>query len=157
MEPTLHCATPAAGCEADEEDRIFAVPYGDDTPQRGDIVVFQAPPRARNECGAAGLFVKRVIGLPRERWEQRDGVVFVDGTRLAEPYVHTGRRDSRTLTLADLPPRGRYTRIPEDMYLILGDNRSSSCDSRIWGFVPLENIRGKVVEIRRGSERIKIG
>jgi len=60
------------------------------------------------------------------------------------------------LTLAGIPPRRKRTRIPPRMYIVLGDNRSSSCDSRFWGFLPLANVRGKVVEIKRGSQRIHL-
>ena len=63
MEPTLHCARPAQGCERSVSDRIVVRrPPGD--LKRGDILVFQTPPLAARECGAGGLFVKRVIGLP---------------------------------------------------------------------------------------------
>jgi signal peptidase I len=156
MEPTLHCARPAPGCEANERDLVYAVPYKDSEPQRGDIVVLQTPSLARTECGASGLFIKRVIGLPGEAWRERAGADYIDGKRLDEPYLRPGRRDNRTLSLADVPPGGKFTRIPPRMYLVLGDNRRSSCDSRVWGLVPLANIRGRVIEIKRGSKRIHL-
>ena len=58
--------------------------------------------------------------------------------------------------MKDIPPRGTLDRVPPRMYLVLGDNRRASCDSRVWGLVPLANIRGKIVEIKRGSERIHL-
>jgi signal peptidase I len=86
MEPTLHCARPNFGCEGKEADRIFAVPYGDEEPKRGDIVVFLTPPKAAAQCGAAGLFIKRVIGLPGESWRERSGEIEIDGTAIREPW-----------------------------------------------------------------------
>src|SRR5919197_444193 len=50
MEPTLHCARPAPLCEAEEDDLVYAVPYEDDRPRRGDIVVFRTPPAALAKC-----------------------------------------------------------------------------------------------------------
>jgi signal peptidase I len=116
---------------------------------RGDIVVFETPRLARPECGSGGKFAKRVIGLPEEVWEERDGFVYIDGKKLGEPYVQDVHRDTQTLTLKDIPPRGRMTKIPQGMYFVMGDNRASSCDSRRWGLVPRANVVGKVVEILR--------
>jgi signal peptidase I len=147
MEPTLHCARPAPLCEATEDDLVYAVPYSDDRPQRGDIVVFRTPPAARDKCGAGGTFIKRVIGLPGERWSERRGAILIDGRPLSEPWLGNVARDDLTLGGGSIPPA---------RYLLLGDNRRASCDSRVWGPVRLANIRGRVVEIKRGSERIHL-
>jgi signal peptidase I len=146
MEPTLHCARPAAGCEASTSDRVLAnrFIYHFRDPKRGEIVVFKTPSLAKQECGSEGTFVKRLIGLPGEVWEERSGFVYINGKKLDESYIQPDRRDSQTLGLADLPPRGKYTRIPPDYYLMMGDNRNSSCDSRRWGLVPRKNLIGKV-------------
>jgi len=146
MEPTLHCARPAAGCEAGTSDRVLAnrFIYHFRDPRRGEIVVFNTPPLARQECGSEGTFVKRLIALPGEVWEERNGFVYINGKKLNEPYIQPSRRDSQTLGLADLPPRGKDTRIPAGYYLMMGDNRNSSCDSRRWGLVPRKNLIGKV-------------
>ena len=146
MEPTLHCAVPAQGCEASTSDRVLACRfcYRLHSPHRGDIVVFKTPSLAEQECGSQGTFVKRLIGLPGDVWEERAGFVYIDGKKLDEPYLHPDRRDDRTLTLADLPPRNTYKAIPKDMYLMMGDNRRSSCDSRAWGLVPRKNLIGSV-------------
>jgi signal peptidase I len=146
MEPTLHCARPGTGCEASTSDRVLAnrFIYHFRDPKRGEIVVFHTPPLAKVKCGAGGTFVKRLIGLPGEVWEERSGYVYINGQKLNEPYIHADRRDSQTLTLADIPPRNTMTRIPKDMYLMMGDNRSSSCDSRVWGLVPRTNLIGEV-------------
>jgi signal peptidase I len=146
MEPTLHCARPAQGCEASTSDRVLAnrFIYHFRDPKRGEIVVFNTPTLARQECGSQGTFVKRLIGLPGEVWEERAGFVYINGRKLNEPYVKPERRDHQTLGLKDIPPRGAYTRIPQDYYLMMGDNRNSSCDSRRWGLVPRKNLIGKV-------------
>src|SRR4051794_13455586 len=132
MEPTLHCARPASGCEARFSDRILAcrLCYRLSAPKRGDVVVFRTPPLAAVRCGAGGTYVKRLIGLPGELWEERGGYVFINGRRLDEPYIPSDRRDTRTIPAIRIP-RGRY--------FMMGDNRISSCDSRRWGTVPRSN------------------
>jgi signal peptidase I len=146
MEPTLHCARPEPDCEASSSDRILAnrFIYHFRDPRRGDIVVFHAPPEAAREC-IGGIFVKRIIGLPGETWAERKGVTYIDGHRLVETYIPAARRDADTKTLLAIPPVGKLKRIPPGMYLMEGDNRAHSCDSRVWGLVPRGNIIGKVV------------
>ena len=98
MEPTLHCARPAAGCESRFSDRVLAnrFIYRLRDPERGEVVVFETPPKARAQCGAGGTFVKRIVGLPGETLELRlmqgKEFVFIDGERLEEPYVEGDRR-----------------------------------------------------------------
>jgi signal peptidase I len=144
MEPTLHCARPEPACEASRSDRILVnrFIYRFHPPRRGDIVVFHAPPAATREC-IGGIFVKRIIGLPGEAWSERSGVTYINGRRLTEPYIGQGRRDRETNELVDIPPVGTLRRIPPRMYLVEGDNRAHSCDSRVWGLVPRANIIGK--------------
>jgi signal peptidase I len=146
MEPTLHCARPEPDCEAGTSDRILAnrFVYRFHPPRRGDIVVFHAPEAARREC-LGGIFVKRIIGLPGEVWSEKAGLTYINGRRLAEPYIAPARRDSDTKELVDIPPVGTMRRIPPRMFLVEGDNRAHSCDSRVWGLVPRANIIGKVV------------
>jgi signal peptidase I len=142
MEPTLHCARAAPGCEARFSDRVLAnrFIYHLRDPRRGEIVVFKTPPEAQVRCGAGGTFVKRLIGLPGETIEVRleggAGYVFIDGKRLIEPYV----RKERRLGGMEMPPQ----KIPPNKYFMMGDNRSQSCDSRQWGPVSRENVIGKV-------------
>jgi signal peptidase I len=145
MEPTLHCARPEAYCEGSSSDRVLAnrFIYHFRDPRRGEIVVFHAPKAAKAAC-IGGIFVKRIIGLPGDVWEERNGYTYINGTRLSEPYVQPNRRDNETKTLADIPPVGTLHRIPKDMYLMEGDNRAHSCDSRVWGLVPRKSIIGKV-------------
>jgi signal peptidase I len=146
MEPTLHCARPSPGCLADREDEIEVRP--EERYERGDIVVFETPPAARVWCGAGGLYAKRIVGLPGERVAiRRNGVVSLDGRPLDESdYIHPDRRHSVA---------GRWN-IGRDQYFLLGDNRSQSCDSRIWGSLPREKIIGSVVAINRPSGRIEL-
>ena len=145
MEPTLHCARPEVGCEASSSDRILAnrFIYHFRKPKRGEIVVFNPPRRASFVCpGGGGVYVKRIIGVPGDRWEERKGFVYVDGRRLDEPYITAARRDERSVTLTQLRP-GIAT-IPDDEYIMMGDNRKQSCDSRDWGLVPRKSIVGEV-------------
>jgi len=141
MEPTLHCAQPAIGCSGAHADRVVVRPLRAGEPRRGDIVAFHTPPLARIRCGAGGVFLKRVIGLPGERVSERDGIVFVDGKRLGEPYVAADRRDHE--------PRRTWPRLRAGHYFLLGDNRAQSCDSRIWGSVRRAKIIGVITKVYR--------
>jgi signal peptidase I len=75
----------------------------------------------------------------------RDGRVFINGSRLEEPYVPAERRDGDTR-----PPE----RIPKDHYFVMGDNRGSSCDSRVWGPLPRASLIGKVFAVYFPPRRI---
>ena len=146
MEPTLHCARPGSGCEARWSDRVLAnrFIYHFRDPKRSEIVVFKTPPAAEVACnsgdqGAGGeTFVKRIVGLPGEMWREQDGFIYINGQKLNEPYVKPDRRDTETI-----PTK----KIPEGQYLMLGDNRASSCDSRRWGTVPRKNLIGPVFAV----------
>jgi signal peptidase I len=149
MEPTLHCAGAGLGCTARFSDRVLAnrFIYHLVDPDRGDIVVFETPADARRDCGAGGTFVKRIIGLPGETWEMRGGFVLIDGVRLREPYVEGNRRDTD-----NYPP----SRIPKNHYYVMGDNRGTSCDSRVWGPLPRANLIGKVFAVYWPPRRISL-
>jgi signal peptidase I len=154
MEPSLHCARPASGCEARFSDRVLAnrFIYHLREPRRGEIVVFKTPPEARARCGAGGTFVKRIIGLPGETLEVKlvrgDGVVYINGHRLQEPYVRSDRRAQSAVT--------QPTKIPPGQYFMMGDNRVQSCDSRVWGSVPRKNLIGKVFATYWPPNRISL-
>ena len=98
---------------------------------RGDIVVFERPP---NEGGSADIkdLIKRVIGLPGDTIEARDGVVYINDQPLSEPYVHGQPTDNLS----------RRT-VPKGMYFVMGDNRGNSKDSRIFGPIPRNIIVGR--------------
>jgi signal peptidase I len=148
MEPTLHCARPGSGCEARFSDRVLAnrFIYHFRKPHRGDIIVFKTPPLAKQKCGAGGTFVKRLIALPGETWQEKNGFVYIDGKKLIEPYIKADRRDAGT----SYPPR----KIPDGMYFMMGDNRTQSCDSREWGSVPRGNLIGEVFAVYWPPNRI---
>ena len=149
MEPTLHCGTGSSGCTSHFSDRVLAnrFIYRFRAPHRGEIVVFNVPDKAKSACGAGGVFVKRIVGLPGETWQERNGVVYINGRRLREPYIKNDRRDFQTW-----PTR----KIPKDGYFMMGDNRQSSCDSRRWGTVPRANIIGKVFALYWPPQRIRL-
>jgi signal peptidase I len=136
MEPTLHCAKPVDGCQGRFADRVVAnrFIYRFRDPKRGEIVVFETPATAA-ACGETGTFVKRIVGLPGEVVSVRDGFVYIDGARLSEPYVEPSFRDGQTKS---------WRPVPEDSYFVMGDNRAASCDSRVWGTVPRDDLIGPI-------------
>ena len=111
-----------------EED---SVRYAIHPPERGEVIVFEFPDI--NPSNSKKDFVKRVIGLPGETIEVKDGVPFVDGVVLEEPYLTTKDHSN-----------GRKVELGPGEYYVMGDNRAHSNDSRNWGAVPEENLRGKV-------------
>lgn len=98
-----------------------------DPPNRGEVIVFNYPLDPGKD------FVKRVVGLPGETVEVRDGTVYIDGEALPEPYLQ--RRDASS---------SRPLALGEGEYYVIGDNRRNSNDSRAWGAVPEDNIVGRV-------------
>ncbi len=81
--------------------------------------------------------IKRVIGLPGEHVEYKDGNLYIDGFLIEDTYGKTGTDDFKLETLG-------YLNIPGDMYFVVGDNRSNSADSRILGLIKKEDILGSV-------------
>jgi signal peptidase I len=119
MEPTLHEGQYLI---------VSKVAYWIGSPQRGDIVVLD-PPEGRSTIP----YIKRIVGMPGEHIEVRDGRVWIDGIALNEPYVSGPAlyQEDRTLAI--------------DEYLVLGDNRNNSSDSHVWGALPEEKIIGKTI------------
>jgi len=144
MEPTLH-GTPNQW----EADKIIVdkLKYKFATPQRGDIVVFSPTEELQKEQ-YQDAFIKRVIGLPGEKVQLRDGKVYINNKPLPEQnYLGSGQ--STVIDVCKDAPQPRFLAkpqtIPTDSYLVLGDNRNSSYDSRCWGVVPRQNIIGRAV------------
>ncbi len=111
-------------------DRVFVNKfiYRFSEPKRGDIIVFRSP-----EGGEEDL-IKRVVGVPGDNVEDRDGVLFVNGEHRNEPYINDRFPDSDTY--------GPIT-VPQGHVFMMGDNRANSRDSRFFGPVPYENIEGE--------------
>ncbi len=101
-------------------------------PQRGDIVVFAPPPQLQEQGYLEDqAFIKRVIGLPGNTIEVKNGHVYVDRELLTEAYI------------AEPPNYGMSPMlVPPDQLFVMGDNRNNSNDSHVWGFLPKTNIIG---------------
>jgi len=109
-------------------------------PERGDIIVFKYPEDESKD------FIKRVIGLPGDTISVVDKVVHING----DPYQIEAEQHVDPLTYpAELQPRDNLgpVTVPPGSYFVMGDNRDRSLDSRFWGFVSAEKIRGKAVII----------
>jgi signal peptidase I len=102
-------------------------------PQRGEVVVFNAP---GSRPGDPPL-IKRLVGLPGETLELRDGQVYINGVLLDEPYLR------EACTQARCPDR--LIELGEDEYFLMGDNRNNSRDSRAFGAVPRRQIVGEAI------------
>jgi signal peptidase I len=96
-------------------------------PKRQQVIVFRAP------LAGSPDFIKRLIGLPGDTLDIRQGVVYINGVALPEPYRNGPPNPSDNYAAIQVPP-GKY--------FMMGDNRDNSYDSRYWGFVPRENIIG---------------
>ena len=116
MEPTLH----------DGDLRLGLRAWCAGSPKRGEVWLVEAP-----EGGPA---VKRVVGLPGERLEQRDGEIYLDGRRLQEPYLQQ----------FDQGDAGPWE--TKNGFLVLGDNRRESHDGRAWGPLPGSAFRGRILD-----------
>lgn len=125
MEPTL---------QINDRLVIEKISYNFNPPNHGDIVVFWPPESLTPPGQRRDAFIKRIVGLPGDVVEVRDGEVIRNGEVLTEPYIKG-------------PPDYQWgpEEVPPESYLVLGDNRNSSYDSHSWGFVPQENIIGRAV------------
>src|SRR5262245_57466334 len=116
------------------------------TIKRGDIVVFKYPEEPDRD------FIKRVIGLPGETLELKAKRVYINGSMLNEPYVHfleppSAEDGDHEHTSPDVRERYGPVTVPPDEYFVMGDNRDNSQDSRYWGFLRRDFIKGKALMI----------
>jgi len=112
--------------------------------RRGDIIVFKYPDQPDRD------FIKRVIGLPGETVELRSKQVYINNQRIDEPYVHfltPPSADDQEITSYDVRERFGPVTVPPDHYFVMGDNRDNSQDSRYWGFLPRNYVKGKALMI----------
>jgi signal peptidase I len=136
MEPTLHCAKPTAFCQGRFSDRVIAnrLAYRFDDPKRGQIVVFRTPETAQRCWLSDGgsTFVKRIIGLPGELVSERDGVIYINGDRLVEPYVDPARSRNRPVAASHAGSLLRTRRQPNPLLRLayLGNGASRQLDAR---------------------------
>jgi signal peptidase I len=114
--------------------------------RRGDIIVFKYPEDPSRD------FIKRVIGLPGDTIEMRNKTVYVNGSPLDEPYAHfIYPPDEPGSGAPDIGSPGDLLRafppmmVPRDNYFMMGDNRDNSQDSRYWGFMPRDYVKGKAL------------
>jgi signal peptidase I len=141
------------------------------TLKRGNVIVFKYPEEPERD------FIKRVIGLPGETVELRAKKVYINGSPLDEPYVHFlqppgNQSEYHEVTSWDVRERYGPVTVPPNQYFVMGDNRDNSQDSRYWGFLPRDYIKGKALFIywsyesgrglsgRRGvggAERVRLG
>jgi signal peptidase I len=111
---------------------------------RGDVVVFKFPQEPERD------FIKRVIGLPGETLELKHKKVYVNGTPLDEPYVHflvPPSAEGQEVAPFDLRESYGPVTVPEGQYFVMGDNRDNSQDSRWWGYLPRDLVKGKALMI----------
>jgi signal peptidase I len=116
------------------------------TIKRRDIIVFKYPEEPDRD------FIKRVIGLPGETVEVREKKVYINGTPLDEPYVHflappSASSEFHEVTSFNVREQYGPVTVPPNHYFVMGDNRDNSQDSRYWGFLPRELIKGKSLVI----------
>jgi signal peptidase I len=157
--PSMGCADcPVHTLEIDDKVVVSKLSYRLHDPRRGDVVVFECPPAAgcdntppsSNPAVRAFRFVgervgvippstedyiKRVVGLPGETLEGRNGKVYVDGVLLDEPYLPP------TIVTSDFGP----VPIPPDHLWVMGDNRQNSGDSRVFGAISEHSVVGRTV------------
>jgi signal peptidase I len=116
------------------------------TIERGNVIVFKYPEEPDRD------YIKRVIGLPGETLELRQKKIYINGKPLDEPYVHflrppSGPKEYAELTSSEVSERYGPVTVPANQYFMMGDNRDNSADSRYWGFLSRDLVKGKAVVI----------
>jgi len=102
-------------------------------PERGDVVVFKAPPTYVDE------FIKRIIAIPGDQVSVKEGNVYVNGVALNETYLPESFQSFPGRFAAE----GAVLTVPQDQFFVMGDNREHSLDSRNIGFIPKDKITGR--------------
>jgi signal peptidase I len=116
----------------------YLVDFG--RPHRGDVVVFIFPEDRTKD------FIKRVIGVGGDTVEIRGKKIYINGKQIEDPHAHFEGDDPQTAGIASRDDFGPKT-VPENHIFVMGDNRDRSYDSRFWGFVNLDDVRGKAFVI----------
>lgn len=106
--------------------------------RHGDVIVFHYPPNPSED------YIKRVIGLPGDLVQTRNGKIFVNDQEISEKYA------------ASPPTYDGDWSVPEDSLFVLGDNRNQSSDSHAWGFVPISNVVGRALAVYWPLNEIKV-
>ena len=113
--------------------------------KRGDVLVFKFPVEPERD------FIKRVIGLPGESVEVKERKIYINGTQVDDPHAHyllpASSADYHEVTSYDVRERYGPVTVPPNHYFVMGDNRDNSQDSRYWGFLPRELVKGKALVI----------
>ncbi|OGX24832.1 MAG: signal peptidase I [Omnitrophica WOR_2 bacterium RIFCSPHIGHO2_02_FULL_45_21] len=117
-------------------------------PKRGEVIVFIYPQDPKKD------FIKRLIALPGETVEIKNGSIYINGVPNKEPLVSNRYYYNRPES--EYGQEGQAIKVLEDSYYVLGDNSSSSQDSRYWGFVPKKNVLGKAMLIYWPINRMRI-
>jgi signal peptidase I len=104
--------------------------------QRGDVIVFIFPEDRSKD------FIKRVVGVAGDTVEIRGKKIYINGQQVEDPYAHFEGDDPQNILPASRDDYGP-TKVPENHLFVMGDNRDRSYDSRFWGFVNLDDVRGK--------------
>ena len=116
-------------------------------PKRGDVIVFVSPEDKKKD------FIKRLVGLPGETIQISDGAILINNKPVEERSV---LRKQHYYNRGDFGAEGQNITVPNDAYYALGDNSSSSRDSRYWGFIPKKYLLGKAILIYWPPNRIRI-
>ncbi|MBU0547710.1 MAG: signal peptidase I [Candidatus Omnitrophica bacterium] len=115
-------------------------------PKRGDVIVFVYPEDKKKD------FIKRLVGLPGETVEIKGGSIYINDQPAEEPIFKQIYYYNR----GDFSAEGQKIIVPKDSYFVLGDNSTSSKDSRYWGFVPKDNLLGQAMVIYWPLHRIMV-
>ena len=137
MEPTL---------QVGDHILVLKAAYRFTSPAIGDVIVFKAPPAEHSACDDPQVqdLVKRIIATPGDTIASRGQQIILNGHVLKQPWQHTSPIGQQ------ITPQ----KLPAGQYFVMGDNRSQSCDSRIWGTVPRGDIIGKAIFIFWPPSRI---